>query len=563
MDDSGTPRFAASVGAAKSSKPSTTPSKPAPPRYSKDWFNQQLGRPYVLYPLCVVIILGALFVTFGNPFGSSTPSPAAKQQAKTVETKPAVPALIPVAFNVQPDAKDLEVTADGTPVPAMPDGKYAFPAGRHSLTLAKAGFTPVKRDIDVSPTSNTFDVKFEPIIKYVNVVVQVTPPNAVLKVAGAKQKLVNGSYTHKLQEGKPLQVEASLDKYVSVSRKFSADELETLSNKVTIELEREKPRLPGSLLAKPEAAIDPKTQLPTRVLAARLGDDEPLELALVKPGKYTFGVPDDKRRPGELTQRSVLIDHPFYIAIHETTNAQYQKFFDAVGEAMAGTRWQAASRKWAGPQKLDPIKNQLPVANLSIDQAQAFCNWMGGQLPSEIEWECAVRGTDDKGFPYPWGTAEVTRDRCRIFYGEHLERGEGGPVPVDQMASGVNPLGLTHALGNVAEWCGDSQNRGAFILRGCSITTANINDVRVTWRARGDAGGEESTGFRVIVPITDTAIDHPSKTTEVEQPTLVASKQPSSRGGFMSSFTWDKVVNALTSPSSGSDGAAGNSSNKR
>ena len=38
--------------------------KLAHPRFSKDWWNQQLGRPYVLYPLCAVILLGALWFSF-------------------------------------------------------------------------------------------------------------------------------------------------------------------------------------------------------------------------------------------------------------------------------------------------------------------------------------------------------------------------------------------------------------------------------------------------------------------------------------------------------------------
>ena len=32
------------------------------------------------------------------------------------------------------------------------------------------------------------------------------------------------------------------------------------------------------------------------MLASKLGDSEPLELVLVVPGNYTFGVPEDKRR---------------------------------------------------------------------------------------------------------------------------------------------------------------------------------------------------------------------------------------------------------------------------
>ncbi len=227
-----------------------------------------------------------------------------------------------------------------------------------------------------------------------------------------------------------------------------------------------------------------------------------MEFALVKPGAYNFGSSETKLRPNELARRSVRVEQPFYIALTETTNAQYNRFFEAEGEAKAGNRWQKAARKWAEPQHLDPIKNQLPATNVSIDEAQAFCTWIGGRLPTEIEWESAVRGPQDKGYPYPWGSAEPNRERCRIFYGEKLERGEGGPVPVEQLTAGASPLGLMHALGNAAEWCQDTEKPGGFILRGCSIATANINDVRVTWRGHGDSQGEEFTGFRAIVPIS-------------------------------------------------------------
>jgi serine/threonine protein kinase/formylglycine-generating enzyme required for sulfatase activity len=485
LGDAAAPQFAATNKPARPAKAAAGPVKPAPPRFSKDWFNQQLGKPYVLYPLCAVIALVALLVSFGNPFAG-----------------PAAPKAIPVTFDAQPDATGMQVLAGAQPVAPTKSGKYMILPGRAELTLRKEGFQPVTRVFEVSAEHNKFDVKFEPIIKYVDVVLQVTPPEAELKVGGTKQTLASGAYTHKLQEGQPLQVDAKLDKYVTVSRSISADELKTLGNKVKIDLEKEKPKLAESLTVTPKAAIDPETQLPTRVFASRLGESEPLELALVKPGTYTFGAPDDKKGRNELAKRSVRIEQPYYIAIHETTNAQYQKFFESAGEAKAGSRWQAASRKWAAPQKVDPINNHLPVTNVSPEQAQAFCTWVGGQLPTEIEWECAVRGTDDKGFPLPWGKGEPDRDHCRIFNGEHLERGEGGPVPVEQLPAGASALGLTHAIGNAAEWCQDSDQRDSFILRGCSIATANINDVRVTWRARGDAKGEESTGFRIVIPVT-------------------------------------------------------------
>lgn len=509
----------------KSSRPAAkNAGKPAARPFSKDWFNQQLSRPYVLYPLCALILAGAAWVSFGNPFASEPPKNVAQKPAKSEPVppaKPPVPAeqpkptLLGVEFEVLPDSKDLEVLVGDARVATNADHKYEFPPGHQVFTFKKPGFVPLKREFDITPTSHKFKVQLEHVKKFIDVVVQVTPPSAELKVGGTKQNLSNGAYTHKLEEGQPLQLAATLDKYVPVSKSVSADELKKLGNKVTIELEREKPRLPDSLIAKPGFPLDSELQLPMRVLATRLGDAEPLELVLVKPGSYKFGAPEDRRRPGELSQRSVRIEQPYYIAVCETTNAQYQKFFEAAGEAKAGTRWQVASKKWAGPQKVDPLKNHLPVTNVSADEAQAFCAWLGAQLPTEIEWECAVRGADDKGFPLPWGDAEPGRDRCRIFNGEHLERGEGGPVPVEQLTAGANRLGLMHTIGNAAEWCQDTEQRGGFILRGCSIATANINDVRVTWRARGDTKGEESTGFRVVVPVKAAADNLSQKISEV------------------------------------------------
>jgi formylglycine-generating enzyme required for sulfatase activity len=404
-----------------------------------------------------------------------------------------------VQFEVQPDATGLEVVEGTSRISPMPDGKYAFLPGHHKATFRKDGYQPLTNEFDVSADHRSFPIKLEPVITSTDVAIQVTPPNAQLKVDGMPQSLVNGTYTQKVQPGKPLAIDVRLDDYEPVSRSFSADELTKLGNKLTINLDRKKTKLPPALVSKPGAPIDPESQLPTRVLAARLGN-ETMELTLVKPGKYKFGSPDSKRRPNELAQRDVRINAPFYIAITETTNAQYNRFFEAEGAVKAGSRWQNAARKWAAPLRLDPIKNHLPATNISVEQAQAFCTWAGGQLPTEVEWESAVRGLDDKGYPRPWGADPPKRERCRIFYGGQLERGEGGPVPVEQLTSGASPLGLMHAIGNAAEWCHDSEQSNGFILRGCSIITANIDDVRVTWRGQADPGGEQFTGFRVIIP---------------------------------------------------------------
>jgi formylglycine-generating enzyme required for sulfatase activity len=286
------------------------------------------------------------------------------------------------------------------------------------------------------------------------------------------------------------------------------------SNRISESLEREIPKLPPALVAKLGAEIDPDVQLPVRVLAVKFAADEPLELVLVKPGTYNYGSPEDQRRKREISKRTVRIDQPYYIAIHETTNAQYQRFFESEGPSRAGERWQRASAKWSAPLELDPLKNRLPATNVSPEQAQAFCAWVGGRLPTEIEWESAVRGAHDRGYPFPWGSGEPTRERCRIFYGDDLGAGLGGPLPVDELAAGASGLGLMHTLGNAAEWCQSSEQSGGFVLRGCSIATANIDDIRVTWRAVGSPRGDEDTGFRVLIPAFESASEVPPSGSE-------------------------------------------------
>lgn len=100
----------------------------------------------------------------------------------------------------------------------------------------------------------------------------------------------------------------------------------------------------------------------------------------------------------------------------------------------------------------------LPVVNVSWDDANAYCAWLGEQtgqpwrLPSEGEWEIACRAGTDTAFftgdALPPGSANY-------LYNESGERvGPGRRTSVDSYPA--NDWGLRDMHGNVAEWCADA-----------------------------------------------------------------------------------------------------------
>ena len=94
-------------------------------------------------------------------------------------------------------------------------------------------------------------------------------------------------------------------------------------------------------------------------------------------------------------------------------------------------------------------RDNHPVNLVDWNQARAYCQSRGGDLPTEAQWEYAARGTD--GRIYPWGNDAPASQLC--WRGDVPTR--ASTCPVQSYPSGNSPFGLFDMAGNVLEWTRD------------------------------------------------------------------------------------------------------------
>jgi formylglycine-generating enzyme required for sulfatase activity len=126
----------------------------------------------------------------------------------------------------------------------------------------------------------------------------------------------------------------------------------------------------------------------------------------------------------------------------------------------------------------------VPLTYVSRADAEAFCAEHGVRLPTEIEWEAAARGGDDR--LWPWG--DEVPDTTRATFGQ----GIGGPSPVGLHPAGAAPCGALDLAGNVFEWTADGAARGGSYLSG-------PDELRCSARYPVHAAARDPyVGFRVV-----------------------------------------------------------------
>jgi formylglycine-generating enzyme required for sulfatase activity len=211
--------------------------------------------------------------------------------------------------------------------------------------------------------------------------------------------------------------------------------------------------------------------------------------------------------------REVWVDG-FWIDAFEVTTAEYRRCARA-GGCDVGPLVSGDTRH---------LEDALPVVNVTRTEAQAFCVWRGGRLPTEAEWELAARGNDTVKplRAWPWGDEprydefnhgkireQVLRQLADVAPSNEITaRGTGDPddsdgwlyaAPPGSFRWSDSPYGVHDMAGNVAEWVLDDFDELGFI----ELPAANplrVGPVGSPAMTRGGSWRDPPFAARVDVP---------------------------------------------------------------
>jgi len=139
----------------------------------------------------------------------------------------------------------------------------------------------------------------------------------------------------------------------------------------------------------------------------------------------------------------------------------------------------ASWRHPLGPHSSLNSLEEHPVVHIAYEDAEAYVNWAGKELPTETEWELAARGGLD-GKKFTWGDEHFPDGKAMAnsWQGEFpwqniLLDGFEGTSPVGSFPP--NGYGLFDMAGNVWEWTCDwfVQRHADEIVKSCCGPTVN------------------------------------------------------------------------------------------
>jgi formylglycine-generating enzyme required for sulfatase activity len=182
-------------------------------------------------------------------------------------------------------------------------------------------------------------------------------------------------------------------------------------------------------------------------LHTRIRSSDGMPEVYISAGEFVMGAStmDTEATPDEQPLHTVYLNE-YWIDQHEVTNEQYTYCVAAGVCTEPHNRWSSLRDDYYGNIQYD----NYPVMNVSWYQANDYCEWVGGRLPTEAEWEKAARGTN--GGLHPWGNQTPNANLYNI------EQGTYDTTEVCHYTAGNSPYGICDMAGNVWEWVNDRYN---------------------------------------------------------------------------------------------------------
>jgi formylglycine-generating enzyme required for sulfatase activity len=173
----------------------------------------------------------------------------------------------------------------------------------------------------------------------------------------------------------------------------------------------------------------------------RISPIDGMKLIYIPAGKVTLGSYIKVYPPGgRAYSRPVVSLNAFWISRTQVTNAMYAR-------CVRAGACRKAIRKAINPHYYDPKYANHPVVYVTWSDAVRYCEFTGGRLPTEAEWEKAARGNDNR--IYPWN------NRKHISILANVDNHQNTTTPVGKYPSGASPFGVLDMGGNVREWVQD------------------------------------------------------------------------------------------------------------
>jgi sulfatase modifying factor 1 len=237
--------------------------------------------------------------------------------------------------------------------------------------------------------------------------------------------------------------------------------------------------------------------------------DGPDNMVWIPGGEFVMG--SDKHYPEEAPTHRVIVSG-FWMDAHTVTNREFQRFVEATGHVTLAERpadpadypnanpellapASVVFRKTSGPTDMSNPHNwwtyvagadwrhpqgpetsleglwEHPVVHVAFEDALAYAQWAGKELPTEAEWEFAARGGLD-GAAYVWGDEFAPGGNMMAntwqgaFPWQNLAQdGYEWTAPVGSFPP--NGFGLYDMAGNVWQWTTDWYRDHGKIKRAC------------------------------------------------------------------------------------------------